>query len=165
MVSLIAATFVVMAAMGVLDQRLKTGAVPFGIVSFEIAGDVPTAQAIVDSWEMRAKGAAGVSLGLDYLFMALYSTSLAFACFWAARVLRERGWRLGVVGVPLGWGQWLAAVCDGFENFALIRMLLDGVREPWPALARGAATTKFALVATGLSYVIAAAGIRASNRS
>ena len=37
-----------MVAMWLLDQPLRTAAAPHGIVSFELAGDVPTAQAILD---------------------------------------------------------------------------------------------------------------------
>ncbi len=147
-------TVIVAIAMGVLDEQLKTPAVPFGIGSFELAGDVPTAQAMVDSWDVRARSAAGVSLGLDYLFMVLYSTTLALGCLWGAD--RYRSATLAALGAPLAWGQWLAGACDGVENFFLIRILLDGAQSPWPGVARWAATVKFALAGVGLLYVIGA---------
>jgi hypothetical protein len=153
----ILATLVVAVAMGILDEQLKTPAVPFGIGSFELAGDVPTAQAMVDSWDVRARSAAGVSLGLDYLFMVLYATALALGCLWGATRFRTVAPALAALGAPLAWGQWLAGACDGVENFFLIRILLDGAQAPWPAVARWAATVKFALAGVGLLYVIGAA--------
>ena len=130
-----AATVVVMVAMWLLDQPLRTAAAPYGIVSFELAGDVSTAHAILDSWDGRARSAAGVGLGLDYLFLALYSTTLALACRRIAHRFVLRGSALAAVGHALAWGQWAAAACDGAENFALIRMLLDGAHAPWPSVA------------------------------
>ena len=149
-----AATAVVMLAMGLIDRPLRTPAAPHGIVSFELAGDVPTAQAMLDSWNPRARAAAGVSLGLDYLFLVLYSTTLALACRRVAERFAARGSALAEVGRALAWGQWIAAACDGIENFALIRMLLDGAHTPWPAVAWWFAATKFALLGLGLAYLL-----------
>jgi hypothetical protein len=158
-------TVVVMVAMGVLDQPIKSHQARLGIVSFELAGDVPTAQAIVDSWDARARSVAGVGLGLDYLFMLAYSTTLALACLWATTVFGRRGSVLASVGVPLALGQWLAAVCDGIENVALIRTLVDGAADPWPAVAWWAAVPKFVLLTLGVTYIVTAAfAARADER-
>jgi hypothetical protein len=151
------ATVVVMLAMGILDQPIKSHQARLGIVSFELAGDVPTAQAIVDSWDARARTVAGVGLGLDYLFMLAYSTTLAMACLWAANVFRRRNWALASVGVPLALGQWVAAVLDATENLALIRILVDGAHDPWPAVAWWAAVPKFSLLTLGVGAPRAAA--------
>lgn len=151
------ATLVVMVAMALLDQPIKNARARLGIVSFELAGDVPTAQAIVDSWDARARSVAGVGLGLDYLFMLAYSTTLALACLWATARFGRRGSALAAIGVPLAVGQWLAALCDAVENFALIRILVDGARDPWPGVAWWAAIPKFVLVALGITYVATAA--------
>src|SRR5258708_545445 len=56
----------------------------------------------------RAEGS--VNLGLDYLFLILYSTTLAFACIWAAGQLPPGPWVNA--GVWLAWGQWTAALFD-----------------------------------------------------
>ena len=154
---LVLVTVAVMAAMGILDQPIKTAPAWLGIVSFELAGDVPTAQAIVDSWDARARSVAGIGLGLDYLFMLAYSTTLALACLWATARFGRRGSALAAIGVPLAVGQWVAALGDGVENFALIQILLDGARDPWPGIAWWAAVTKFVLGGLGIAYVATAA--------
>jgi len=149
-----AATAVVMVAMGLVDQPLRTAVAPYGIVSFELAGDVPSAQAMLASWDVRARAAAGVSLGLDYLYLALYSTTLALACRRIAARFAARGSPLAGIGRGLAWGQWGAAACDGVENAALIRMLLDGAHAPWPAVAWWFAAIKFGLLGLGLAYLL-----------
>jgi hypothetical protein len=149
-----AATAVVMVAMWLIDQPLRTAAAPHGIVSFELAGDVATAQLMLDSWDTRARAAAGLSLGLDYLFLVLYSTTLALACRRIAGRFAARGSALAGIGFALAWGQWIAAACDGVENFALIRMLLDGARAPWPTVAWWFASVKFGLLGLGFAYLL-----------
>ncbi len=149
------ATAVVMVAMGLVDRPLRTGTTPHGIVSLELAGDVQTARSMVDAWSPRARIAAGVSLGLDYLFLALYSTTLALACRRvAARAASAGAAALAALGDTLAWGQWAAGGADGVENIALIRMLLDGVADPWPAIAWWFAALKFGLLGLGIAYIL-----------
>lgn len=149
------ATAIVMTAMGLIDRPLRSAATPYGIVSFELAGDVPTAQAMLDAWSPRARIAAGFSLGLDYLFLALYSTMLALACRRVAARARHAGAAaLAGFGGVVAWGQWVAGAADGVENVALIRMLLDGVADPWPAVAWWFAALKFGLLGVGLAYLL-----------
>jgi len=114
-------------------------------------------------WDERARRYAGFSLGVDYLFMVAYSTTIALACVWAAGVLGGTAGALATVGILLAWGQWLAALCDGGENAALTTMLLGSVREPWPAVAWWCATTKFCLIVAGILYALAAVGVRAAR--
>lgn len=154
------ATLAVGAALAVIDQSLRTAASPHGIVSFEVAGDVTNAGAMIAAWDTRARSAAGVSLGLDYLFMPLYGTAVALGCLWAGAVFRRRGSALAALGAPLAWGGWFAAALDAIENAALTTQLLDGARAPWPAVAFWAATPKFVLIVAGLLYAAAASVAR-----
>ena len=149
---LLAATLAVWAAAGVIDRPDETAAAPLGIVSFELAGDLPTARRIIESWDGPAREHALLGLGLDFLFLALYSTTIGFACVWAAGVLRARRWPLAAAGASLAWGQWLEAVLDATENTALIVLLLREVTDPWPRIAWWCAAPKFGLVAAGLVY-------------
>lgn len=158
------ATLVVAGAMAALDARLETPEVTHGIVSFEFAGTAERAGRMLDSWNEAARSAAGVSLGLDYVFLALYSTALGFGCLWARAPLGAlRPWLAGL-GVPLAWAQWLAALGDGIENYGLVRLLLDGPREEWALLAWRAATFKFLLVAAGIAYLLAGVVVRFRRR-
>jgi hypothetical protein len=104
-------TLIVMVALTILGAPLQTAAAPTGIVSYELAGDAPTAQAMLDSWDEVAKIYAGFNLGLDYLFLLLYSTTIAMAILWLADSLKLQGWALSLA-VWLAWGQWLAAAME-----------------------------------------------------
>jgi len=144
-------------AMRVLDRPLRTVNAPNGIVSFEFAGTAGQASAIIDSWSTDARVAAGVSLGLDYLFLIAYAATIALACGMAAEALTARGSRLGRWGLRISWAQWIAAACDMVENLMLI-LLLRGASAPGLAeTAWGCAAIKFSLVGIGLAY--AAAGL------
>jgi hypothetical protein len=147
-------TLIVIVGMQVVSGPLETAAAPSGIVSYELAGDVAAAQAILDSWDAGVRVRVGFNLGLDYLFLALYSTAIACACAWIAGALRGRVRPLALMGLTLGWGQWLAALLDAVENGALLTMLLDVPAQPWPAVAWWSAVLKFALVLLGLIYTI-----------
>ena len=137
-----------------IDVPLQTTAAPQGIVSYEMAGSVDGAQRILDSWDPTARLYAAFSLGLDYLYMPAYGIVIGLACAWAAELWCKRRRWLALAGVGLAWGLMVAALCDAVENVALVTMLLSGVRAPWPAVAFGCATVKFALIGAGLVYTL-----------
>jgi hypothetical protein len=122
------------------------------IVDFELAGSVPQAQAIVDVWSETDRIRAGFSLGFDYLYMPVYSTTIALACVMAASVVKRRAWL--TLGLLLAWGLWIAALCDATENLALFSILLGNNVPPLPQIAQICATIKFGLIGLGLLYVI-----------
>lgn len=161
---LAALTLVVLVVLQVVGRPLQTAAAPQGIVSYELAGDAASTQAILDSWDLNARVHAGFSLGLDYLFMPLYATTIALGCLWGANTLLRRGWPLVALGELLAWGVWLAALCDVVENITLWRLLVGPVAVPWPELARWCALIKFSLVGLGLVYVMVALAAWATSR-
>jgi hypothetical protein len=128
------------------------------IVDFELAGSVANASGIINQWSALAKIQAGFNLGIDYLYMPIYSTTIALACIWGAMVLKSRVWR--GVGIMLAWGLWLAAIFDAIENYALVTMLYGNVADPYPMMARLCATFKFSLILLGLAFSAIAAIIR-----
>jgi len=152
--ALLALTIVLTVALQAVNAPLKTPAAPQGIVSYEFAGTTAAAQSILDSWDDGAKVYAGFSLGLDYLYMPAYALTIGLACAWAARVLGGRRRRLGSLGRVLAFGLGLAALLDAVENYALTTMLFSAAADPWPAVARWCATSKFALIIAGLVYVL-----------
>jgi len=145
-------TIVVMYCMNLVGEPLNTSEAPYGIVSYELAGTVDQAQVILDSWDQNARLHAAFSLGFDYLFMALYSTTIALACIWGAQLLPTRGWPGARIGFLLAWGLWLAAILDGIENVALSLELFGGPVAPWPQVAQTTAIVKFSLIFLGLSF-------------
>lgn len=133
---------------------LITPEAPLGIVSYELAGSVEKANAILVSWDATAQRAAAFNLGLDYLFMLAYGLAFSLACWITGDALRARGWSLASLAKPLAMAAWAAAAFDAVENIALTRMLLSGATlAPWPEMARLCALFKFALLFLGLMYV------------
>lgn len=147
-----AASIIFLLIFNTTGAPLITPAAPTGIVSFELAGSLAQAQAMIDSWNAQARLIAAFGLGLDYLFMLAYSTAIGLGCLMASDALRRRNWPLARLGPWLAWGQWLAAVLDGIENVALISLLIAGVSGAWPEIAWWCAAGKFALIFLGLVY-------------
>jgi hypothetical protein len=163
----LALTLILSIVLQAVDAPLKTTAAPQGIVSYELAGSSTEARRILNSWDPTARLYAAFSLGLDFFYMPAYAIAIGLACAWAAELWRGRRGGLALVGVGLAWGLLVAALCDAAENVALITMLLSGVREPWPALARGCAAVKFLLIGAGLVYALigAIAWVRSRRRA
>ena len=163
----LALTLILFAVLRVLDQSLRTPAAPDGIVSFEFAGNAPTARAITDSWKQMSlllSAVAGQSnpdivnvpyviaafgLGLDYLFMPAYSFALAFGTLFVMR--RHSGW-FRSLGAVAGYGAFAAALFDAAENYALFQILLNKIYSPYPEIAYYCASLKFTLLILGLLY-------------
>ena len=131
------------------------GIAPHGIVSFEFAGTVASARAMIDAWSAVPNGwqLAALSLGLDYAFMLAYATAIALGCLLVAGARREAAPRFARWGRRLAAAQFVAASLDAVENVALLRLLWGTTAEVWPALAFGCAAVKFVLVGVGLLYV------------
>ncbi|MEW5873316.1 MAG: hypothetical protein AB1894_28915 [Chloroflexota bacterium] len=153
-----------MSLLNLVGAPLITEPAPYGIVSFELAGNPSQAQAMLDSWDGRAQLAASFSLGLDYVFMVAYALAISLGCLWAAESLRRQRWPLAWMGAPLAWLQWLAAALDGLENLGLIKILLDAPASPWPEIARWCATIKFGLIFIGLVYAFLGAFVSLVGR-
>ena len=96
---------------------------------------------------------AAFGLGIDYLFMPLYSFALAFGTLLAAG--RHAG-LLQSLGAVAGYGAFAAAVFDASENYALFQILLNKIYSPYPEIAYYCAAIKFALLIFGLLYVLTA---------
>ncbi len=132
------------------------------IVEFELAGTVSKSTDIINAWTPLERIHAGFSLGFDFLYMPIYSTTIALACVWAAGVFRSGVWKS--IGRALAWGLWLAAILDAIENLALMSNLFGSPIEPFPALAALCAALKFGLILAGLLYVVVGAGGRLVKR-
>jgi hypothetical protein len=161
---LLVLTLFMMATLRVLDVPLKTEIAPSGIVSFEFAGELSHARRMVESWGQKGQIAAGLSLGLDYLFLLAYAGSIGMGCVLVSRSVSKQAKRLSNVGVFLAWVLLLAALLDAVENYALIRVLLGSQLDFWPKIAAWCAVPKFVLVAAGLAYILIGAGLSLFSR-
>jgi hypothetical protein len=158
-------TLVLMVVLLLVDRQLQTAAAPKGIISFEFAGNVDRAGEIVQSWQGAPAPFAGFSLGIDYLYMVAYATTIGWACIWASRMLETRGWPFATLGILLAWGQMVAAGLDALENVALLILLLVRIAAPWPQVAWTAAALKFALILAGLLYSVFGVGAWLAGRT
>lgn len=149
-------TLAVWLVLSVASAPLKTAAAPFGIVSFELAGTVERAAAIVASWGPPQREAAAFGLGLDFLFLFLYPITISLACRITAARLTMSWPRLSLLGTALALVVPLCIALDAIENVALWRVLALGATSPWPAVAAIAAYPKFALVLVGIGYALLA---------
>lgn len=147
-----------MISLQVLGSQLINEISPAGIVSFEFAGNLAKAKSILSSWDSSAKVYAGLSLGLDFVFLLAYSCAIGMGCVLISEALTPSLRFLKSLGAVFAWGFVLAAVLDALENYALLRLLVGSSNELWPVVAQWAATPKFVLVALGLIYVILGSG-------
>lgn len=154
---LIVVTLALTAVLQLVGRPLQTAAAPLGIVSFELAGTLAAAQAMLASWDLSAQLHAAFSLGLDYLYMPLYAVTIALACVRVAATSLRSPQAAAALGILLAWGVGLAALLDAVENAALWQVLQGSTAAAWPAVARWCAIVKFALVGAGLFYAGAGA--------
>ncbi len=147
-------TLAVGAALVIFDAPLRTGACPNGIVSFELAGSADDAAAIMESWDPRARIYAGLGLGIDYLYLLAYGTSLGLGCLLLGESLGRKRAGATRLGRWLAYGMVGAASFDAIENYALIRVLLGSTGELWPRVAWGFAVPKFGLVILAFLFLI-----------
>ena len=153
-VALVVLTFVVLGLMASNGPLKKQGPGKKGIVDFELAGTLDGAQTILDDWGERGKLIAGLNLGMDYLYLVVYSSCISLGCVLVAQALAGRVAFLGPAGIVLAWAQFGAGLLDAVENYALIRLLLGPERAVWPPLARWCAIPKFVVVIAGLAFAL-----------
>ena len=143
-----------MASLQVTGAHLISEVSPSGILSFEFAGELSAAQNMVNSWGPTGRVYAGLNLGLDYLFLLVYACAIGLGCVLVARRFSPKTTFLANLGILIAWAQLGAAMLDGAENYALIRVLFGNELALWPVVARWCAIPKFSIVGAGLIYVI-----------
>lgn len=160
---LFAVTVVVLGFMQIVSVPLITDAAPQGILSFEFAGDLLNAEKIIGSWGEQERIYAGLGLGLDYLFLVLYSNTIALGCILAVRGMSAE--LFVKAGAAIAWAQFAAALLDCMENFALIKLLLGSGDGVWPRLAFWCAGPKFFIAGAGIVTVVIGAAAFLIRRS
>lgn len=151
--ALLLVVIISMVAMRVFDAPLKNEDSLSGIVSFELAKTKDASVRILDSWGPQEKINAGLSLGLDFLFLILYSSFIALLIF----NINNRLWKdqpLYKVGRLLIAAVFLAALFDAIENLALIQLLLGDIRQIWSSLAYYFAAAKFIILILCILYLL-----------
>lgn len=138
----------------ITGSALVNETAPGGIVSLELVGTLAGSQGIIDSWRGPDMTWAGINMGLDFLFLFLYGTTIALGCLILSDRMPEKNRSLKAVGHWLALGALVAAGLDIIENITLIRLLTGSENEFLPSLARWMAIPKFGLVLLALLYVL-----------
>jgi len=147
-------TIIIFLTLGYFDRSLITETVPNGIISLELAKDIDKSISIISSWNLNAKVNAGLSLGIDFLFLVVYSIFFATACYLVAqKYLNKNNWTYKI-GLLLARLQFVAALFDAIENIALIKLLLGSNNNIFSLIAYYFASIKFVLIAIGIIYII-----------
>jgi hypothetical protein len=135
-----------------LDSFLITEESQNGIVSFELAKETSKSGSIINAWNETARIAAGISLGLDFLFLLVYSLFIAVLI----GKLNDSLWKdqsFYIVGKFLIGAIFIAAFFDSIENVALIKIMLGDSREIWPLFAYYFASLKFLIILSCIVYI------------
>ena len=74
---LMISTLALFATVVVIDAPLRTPVAPAGMLSFQFAGDLPTALTIMQAWGTLGQIHAALSLGLDYFFLFVYANAIS----------------------------------------------------------------------------------------
>ncbi|MEA3285762.1 MAG: hypothetical protein U9Q77_00095 [Candidatus Marinimicrobia bacterium] len=151
---LVGLTILTLLGMQITGEPLKTEAAPGGIITFELIGTLEGSQDIIKSWSGQTMIYAGINMGLDFLFLALYGFTIALGCLLISQRLPMQWSTVKKLGVWLAAGVLLASFLDIVENIALIKLLLGSQNEVLPVLAKWVALPKFTLVLMALLYVI-----------
>ena len=125
--------------------------------AFEIAAD--KAPMIFKNWNSEVKSKLREALLWDYLFILIYPTAISVACLIAGRFLEAINWisfKYCLIIIAL---QWVAALFDSIENYALLNVLKGALDGFWPQVSKWCAITKFCLIFLGLIYSVAIGGI------
>ncbi|HCB13560.1 MAG TPA: hypothetical protein DEP36_08365 [Gammaproteobacteria bacterium] len=136
------------------NRPLENDIAPLGILSLQFAGELSSALLILDSWGETARLHAAFNLGFDYLFLVVYALFLSAACSWLARARQPTSQGFATARFILAWAVFAAAALDMIENVALWQLLLGSMNAHWPILATACATVKFAIILTGIGYIV-----------
>jgi hypothetical protein len=146
---LILLTLLVLFVIAYTDGYLKN-TVANGIIDFELAGSFDRSQQILQSWNPVAKIYAGFNLGIDFLFLILYTL------FFVITVYKLTGntfvlWQK--IKLPVILIFLLAGLFDAVENYYLIRILTGDQQSFLPVYATFFSIGKFLFLLIGIAYL------------
>lgn len=153
--ALLVTTLAILGIMRIADDHLKNDLAPAGIVSLEFAADPESAQDIIQSWEGSPSFWAGFSMGMDFLFLAAYSATIAWGCLLVGKRLSNRWPLVKSTSHLVAAAVLVAGGLDIIENIALIKLIAGSTNAALPVIAIWCAVPKFLLVLIGVIYLLA----------
>ena len=123
------------------------------IVRFEFAGTIEHATEIIKEWNQHQWVPLAIhSLYLDFIFIFLYTTTLALGCLTFPSMtgkIKLMNWGLRLYRFSL-----YAGLADFFENLCLLKVLNEDHRAFFPMAAWGLAFIKFAIILMILLFLL-----------
>lgn len=138
-------------ALGAIDLGLRNAVTPQGIISFEFCGFAGNCDAALVAWGEAGRMRAMLSMGLDYLYLIAYPGMICTGLLLLAPQLSP-----GLQGITrlAGGLAPLAGLADACENYALIRILLDGADTGQGQVAGVFAAIKFAIFGATAAWLL-----------
>ena len=146
------ATSCILYGMLSIDYYLINDVCKNGILSFELAKDFNISKTILNSWNTKSKICAGISLGLDFLFLMIYPLLIALLIHKLNEII-WKGHSFYLVGIILLFSQLLTTILDTIENIGLIQLLLGSTNSNWSLIAYYCAFIKFTIISITLIYL------------
>jgi len=141
-------------AMGVVDSYIQNETTPYGIVSFEFIKSIEASNAALQAWGEKGKITAGISLGLDYLYIVVYTSMMCLALSLTSEKVSILSPHLGKMVLITAYLAPLIGLFDAIENYGLIHLLLGSTNQVWPLVAYYFAVGKFSGVMIVLILVV-----------
>ncbi|NWN92835.1 hypothetical protein HLV39_15185 [Marinobacter adhaerens] len=151
-------SLVLLAALIMINQPLKTGSAPQGMVSFQLAGSADLARAIIQNWGSSGLQWAKLSLGLGFVFIPVYTLALILLTRYCMRDrpgIRER--------TTARWVRTLF-ITAGLVDFTGNILLLNNLSAPTDAVSLAATLSsliRFTALTLGVAGLVI---IRAARR-
>lgn len=134
-----------------VDIKLQSGDINFGIVSFELAGNINSSKEFVNYWAANNNlSLAAFSLGFDYLFILFY---VSFTFIWTS-ILSDGFYNKTAKYVAnfIMLITVLAGILDMIENYSLMQVLGGSQDNIWPVIAFYFASFKFTFLLIAILY-------------
>lgn len=134
-----------------VDIKLQSGEINFGIVSFELAGNINSSDEIVNYWaDNNNLSLAAFSIGFDYLFILFY---VSFTFIWTS-ILSDGFYNKTAKYVAnfIMLITVLAGILDMIENYSLMQVLGGSQDNIWPLISNYFASFKFIFLFIALLY-------------
>lgn len=137
-----------------------------GIMQLEMVRTSPKAAQLTSALGPDGLSAARQQLYVDFGLLVLYGIVLSAACvLLAQRAQRRNAMGIAKAGPLFAALAVIAAACDALENVALLAVTFGHTAQPWPALASGFASMKFALLTVVLAYLVVGVAVTTVDRS
>jgi hypothetical protein len=131
----------------------ESQAAPYGLLSFELAGDGFVARTIAETWDEEQRLYVAFLLGLRFLIGLCVTSTLATGCLWQAGEVRRWIRSLAWSGVALAALQIAAGALEALTGVWMIAELIDRSYEESARPILLSAVAKYAFVAAGVAYI------------